>query len=636
MRVSANWLEGLSVSDSLDVYRTLAHMHAVKGGQRGKLLARLIHDGDLESLCELEHDWATYEKLGYSPYQVYNLVQAQAFFTKNRILDLGRDQEAVAWDTFLAAEGQCRETNGLLKDVRENRCCFADRRVNGWLFEASQLISRVLGPLPSLSELGFRFGKGATTLTRKIEASIREKLNQSHAACSEELLPLAGEVFWELPSLAFAWARMASDDGDELWFVIDVQIMDGVINFVLKNYKTHRVVVTEPPLNQLVQLAYGDYITKRLLRFGVDLRDQERNQRLALKGSKDGKLATIDLKSASDTIAYELAFETLPLDWATSLSRARTGHVRYKGGRLKQEKFSSMGNGFTFPLETLLFWSLTCAVCETRDPERVSVYGDDIICPADRYGDVVTALRAVGFTPNESKSYSTGPFRESCGKDYFQGIDIRPYFAKGRVSGFSLFKLHNFYVRRNEPDMALEVLRYLPHDLYRFGPDGMGDGHLVARNFYEAPELFQSLEAIEKTHKLRSVKGYEGCVFDTFSITTRSDAGPLGRGDEVLPLYCAEMYTSEKVLDMRQYLRDVLGKARARNDSGIPSVDQLKFIGHMIRGHSRVSNIEKIPEVLRDDGQRVKAVSLPSPGDLDTDDVGEMDYRTQSIYVLKQ
>jgi len=99
------------------------------------------------------------------------------------------------------------------------------------------------------------------------------------------------------------------------------------------------------------------------------------------------------------------------------------------------EMFSSMGNGFTFELESLLFWAIvktTCYLTGTRG--IVSVYGDDIICPTEASNDVQWALEFFGFQVNTEKSFSTGPFRESCGGHYYDGFDITPFYVKAPLA----------------------------------------------------------------------------------------------------------------------------------------------------------------------------------------------------------
>jgi len=93
-----------------------------------------------------------------------------------------------------------------------------------------------------------------------------------------------------------------------------------------------------------------------------------------------------------------------------------------------------MGNGFTFELETLIFMSLVSAVTGRKIGEEVFAFGDDLIFPSDLSEDVIACLRFFGFTPNLAKTFSHGPFRESCGGDYFSGRFVRPFYLKNAVS----------------------------------------------------------------------------------------------------------------------------------------------------------------------------------------------------------
>jgi hypothetical protein len=55
---------------------------------------------------------------------------------------------------------------------------------------------------------------------------------------------------------------------------------------------------------------------------------------------------------------------------------------------------------------------------------KVRVYGDDIIVPVEFTHHVVEMLETFGFRVNLSKSFWTGKFRESCGKEYYDGEDV--------------------------------------------------------------------------------------------------------------------------------------------------------------------------------------------------------------------
>jgi hypothetical protein len=611
-------LECHTPGESLDILRDLALSHALDGGQEGKKIARLIRRERFSELCEYELD---YNAAGHTAATLIHCRQALAFFSKLENLEIGVDKEWVAWRKFEQAEDDCRETNRLLRLWQRGEVSFPPR-VETWFFKAQRKIAQVLGPVPKLEELGFRFGKGATTLTRKRGASLREKFRAGFS-CSEELFPMAKAILEELPVLADVTATMSrvDEDGEE-WLLVPIHIHDGKLDFVPKNAKTYRAVVAEPVLNGLIQLALGDHMTRRLAAFGVDLRDQTRNQRLALMGSVSNDLATLDLSSASDTISKELVFHLLPLEWASLLARARTGHILYKGKRLTLEKFSSMGNGFTFPLESLIFWALTRAVCSADD--EVSVYGDDIICPSARYHEVVELLKFSGFTVNEKKSFHNGPFRESCGCDYFRGIDIRPYYQKDWVSPRTLFILHNHYVRAYDDERAKNVLRFIHPSLHLYGPDGYGDGHLLG-----------SYNPGRRLRHYRS--GYAGHIFNTFTPKGRKDIRPALPGDCVLPSYSIYQRSADPLLD--DPLQLLLSKLqRQRWDVAVcseatePKLDtggrHLPFqpaLRALIRGHGSLEGTLPIPDEKLRDGTVVKAVSLPGT---------EETYKMISIYTL--
>jgi hypothetical protein len=317
-----------------------------------------------------------------------------------------------------------------------------------------------------------------------------------------------------------------------------IPIHNGEIAFVPKSAKELRSIMVEPSLNTMCQAGIGDYMADRLRSCGVDIRDQSRNQRLARKGSITGELATVDLSSASDSIATELVYDLLGLDWASFLSHFRTGSAEMDGKLLKLEKFSSMGNGFTFPLETLIFYALAYGVCveegvATRD---VSCYGDDIIIPIEAYPLLTSVFTSCGFVINREKSFAQGPFRESCGADYYQGIDIRPVYQKDRPHVFDLFRLHNHYFRGYAEDVCTYIRSFLCPSIQLFGPDGYGDGHLLGK-------------WVPRRKRAHALRGFGGYVFDTFTFRPKRSFRA-SRGDRVLP--CYTIYLTEGLVDRSQ------------------------------------------------------------------------------------
>jgi len=253
---------------------------------------------------------------------------------------------------------------------------------------------------------------------------------------------------------------------------------------VEKDAETKRAITCEPALNLLVQRAHGIAIRDALLRVGIDLRDQTVNQRQAQACVFDGR-ATLDIKNASNSISYELVKTLLPWEWFERLLACRS-HVTIlpDGSELNLEFFSSMGNGFTFELETLIFWALA----EVLGANPV-VYGDDIIIDADLADDVVALYSHVGFETNPDKSFTSGWFYESCGKHYYLGVDVSPHLVRGDLSARTpmdvltdINGLRRWQMRIFGELRGLErpLLELLPRPLRRLQiPDGYGDGGVV-------------------------------------------------------------------------------------------------------------------------------------------------------------
>lgn len=201
---------------------------------------------------------------------------------------------------------------------------------------------------------------------------------------------------------------------------------------VPKNAKIDRTIAIEPGINSWVQLGIGRLIRKRLRHAGFDLNSDRKNQDIARRSSIDGLAATVDFKAASDTIAIETVRYLLPDRWFSILDSARSHYYTLNGDVIKYHKFSTMGNGFTFELESLIFVAIALAICEYNgyDDADVSIFGDDLTLPSLGYTQLGRICSYLGFTINTDKSFASGPFRESCGSYYFSGRDVKPYFLK--------------------------------------------------------------------------------------------------------------------------------------------------------------------------------------------------------------
>jgi len=210
--------------------------------------------------------------------------------------------------------------------------------------------------------------------------------------------------------------------------------------FVPKTVREHRSICVEPSLNMFFQQGVRFLLEERLKsHFGIDLAiQQDRNRALAMAGSLDGSYGTIDLTSASDTIAYQLMKNSIPASQFSLLDGLRSKSATLPNGtELELQMFSTMGNAFTFPLMTAIFAAVVEASYQLLGiPFRKgrhanwAVNGDDIIVEAKAYDTVTRLLSILGFVPNLSKSFNEGFFRESCGVDAFKGRDIRGVYIK--------------------------------------------------------------------------------------------------------------------------------------------------------------------------------------------------------------
>jgi len=247
------------------------------------------------------------------------------------------------------------------------------------------------------------------------------------------------------------------------------------IDFVPKTAKTHRTIAIEPLLNGFLQKGTDVVLRRCLLRRGIDLSDQGVNQEMARLGSLDLRdpYVTLDLSAASDSISLEVVRELLPPDWFSFLDQIRSPSYSLDGEVHRFEKFCTMGNGFCFPLETLIFAAIAhAAYCVNRQAPDLSVYGDDIIVRQNIALYVVELLKHCGFRLNLDKSFLFGDFRESCGADWVRGRDITPVYMRKRVESLSgLINLHNslyvnvFKRHRVYPELTDALRLYAPEEI---------------------------------------------------------------------------------------------------------------------------------------------------------------------------
>jgi hypothetical protein len=237
------------------------------------------------------------------------------------------------------------------------------------------------------------------------------------------------------------------------------------IAYVPKTARTSRTIAVEPLLNGFVQKGVDKYMRSRLRKVtGIDLTCQDDNAYMAYIGSKDGSYCTIDLSSASDSISLEVVRDLLPADWFEFLDEIRSPSYQLpsEAKTSRYEKFTSMGNGFCFPLETLIFASLCYAatVQTTGQGAAFTVYGDDIIVKPQAALLLTEFLREMGFVVNTEKSFYHGPFRESCGADWYEGQDVRPVNLDDRFEDVrNVMSFHNSFLRSERAESFSKDIR---------------------------------------------------------------------------------------------------------------------------------------------------------------------------------
>lgn len=319
-----------------------------------------------------------------------------------------------------------------------NRMGYADNSysMKTVLSRAATICDNTLGPFTWDVLRGARFTSGSTTSRDKKHGDPYYKYHSSQPL---HVTKQCANLAKALISLTPVWCDNGALDNIQY-------VAGGTVITVPKNAETDRAIEQQPDLNAFLQKGIGLALDSRLGRVGIDLHDQTTNQALAWVGSCDGSLATIDLRGASDHVSLRLVRDLIPEPWCDLLERCRVpcGSVKLQNQTrvVTWELYATMGNGTTFGIETLVFYSLAKAVMEEAGIRPVvgtnlAIYGDDIIVPSVCAERLIWVLHAVGFTTNLKKTFISGPFRESCGKHYYAGHDVTPFYVRTPISDLS-------------------------------------------------------------------------------------------------------------------------------------------------------------------------------------------------------
>lgn len=498
-----------SVTADLTVSLVLSHLSSLS--ETGRFVPKRV----LRSFLNGVDHGITLNPSGYQdPFDFFIDYQSVSF-CKKLILPGSADTRGPAVAKFLSTEVTCSATN--IRFLNLQKC--SDSVTWMTLERARGFIRRVLGVFSWDHAVALAaFGPGASVGVKRRDAHRIKKIGHPRPTVTRACRALAEAYKRFDPHFCEATGDL-------------IEVHGSTITTVPKTAKTDRIIAIEPLLNMFFQKGIGAVIRQRLRSVGLDLDDQAyRNRDLSRLGSVDGRLATVDLSSASDCISTELVRYLVPEEWFAAMNMVRSHYFFIDGAWSLFRKFSSMGNGFTFELESLIFLALAWASSsplQRRINVDIAAFGDDIIIPAASVDTLYGLLGFCGFSVNTEKSFHTGPFRESCGSHWFKGVDVTPFYLRKVVHS-----THDIYwycnsIRR----LALRLGRgvyasSLVKESYDLAvkrlsgrlrhiriPEGVGDDGLMS-SFDEAVPQGRSLP--------RHPNGWCGFIYRAFARTEKS------------------------------------------------------------------------------------------------------------------
>lgn len=240
----------------------------------------------------------------------------------------------------------------------------------------------------------------------------------------------------------------SSESGGIRYRAISEELGVNVV-FVPKTLTAPRVIAIEPSHKQYMQQGLLRHVvpileSHKLTRESLRFSDQRPNQRLAFSSSKDRRLATLDMKDASDRVHLHLVQRIFRHSGILEyLEDSRSLHATLPNGQnIVLWKFASMGSAMCFPVEAMVFYTLIQTAMHQLDgirptfrsiakySRKIDIYGDDLIIPVEYTDVVVRYLESYALKVNVNKSFRHSLFRESCGADYYNGVDVKPVYAR--------------------------------------------------------------------------------------------------------------------------------------------------------------------------------------------------------------
>lgn len=376
------------------------------------------------------------------------------------------------------------------RDVEEHVCGVAPYRLD----RLSKLGSFMLQDLDMFQDLDCRHGPGA------VEEGYRS--NQKWLALYRGLLDFDHRLLYVGYDLQ---SSLVADQTPAYCDILDDQTATCArLVTVPKSCSALRTITVEPLLNQFVQQGLNSWIRDCISRCptlsqSLALTRQDKNQELALEGSRTGDWCTIDLSSASDLLSFETvkaAFSSRPR-FLNGLNISRTPSVKIGSDTITLKKFAGMGNATTFPVQSVVFAMIAylAIIGDKRITFRllsqvsrcVRVYGDDIVVRREHFQEVAKWLISFGLKINRSKTFSVGNFRESCGVDAFRGTDVTPVYLRHEpsscmepsavaslVSTSNHLWLRGYYEAAKYLERTVERAQHGPLPLVSRDSDGLG------------------------------------------------------------------------------------------------------------------------------------------------------------------
>jgi hypothetical protein len=360
-----------------------------------------------------------------------DVAEYKATYQMASILKRYRYQTDIYSDDELTAKAilTFRETQDRLASQNLDGLCELSQAV---LDYAAGYIARVLGVYSDEEHRSLcRFGKKASVGIPARKACEAERWELPISGSREQIDWFDSEMS-QVQAVQEYWAAQKAE-----WGLPDLatyqEVSSLTLTLVPKTFKSLRAIMPNTTIGSYQSYGLGEMMRLRLRREGFDIRRlQHRHRRLARTASVYNMHTTADLSSASDSISVQLLRRLLPPDWFEVLNQSRIGFVDLPdGSTVESLTFCTMGIGYTFPLQTLVFLSLLKAIEATlyhrSDRRLISVYGDDMIYASRMHKAVVYFFEKFGFVINLDKTFDEGHFRESCGGDYYHGVDVRPF-----------------------------------------------------------------------------------------------------------------------------------------------------------------------------------------------------------------